>query len=221
MCTSSVETQTQREAPKAASAAGPSEHPDLAATAEALLLRVLGHSRFAAALADRAAGAALPPAAVRLQTPLESLLPMVEDECWAQQVQRGAAHVAPSCAIAEVSLARLTQHRVRVMPAERLWPPLALVCSLAGMSVAPPPEVGSVARSGQRVQAWRAGRLRKRHDVAGQCGCPVAGGAPVTSPNSPQPVQRSLALEAPCAHTRPGPAPSARACLITACYAVP
>ena len=99
--------------------------------------------------------------------------------------------------------------------------PLALVCSLAGMSVAPPPEVGSVARSGQRVQAWRAGRLRKRHDVAGQCGCPVAGGAPVTSPNSPQPVQRSLALEAPCAHTRPGPAPSARACLITACYAVP
>ncbi len=84
-----MKTGAHSEDAKAAHAAGPSEHPELAAAAEGLLLRVLGHSRFAAALAGRAAGAALPPAAARLQAPLESLLPVVEDECWAQQVRRG------------------------------------------------------------------------------------------------------------------------------------
>ena len=47
--------------------------------ATGLLLRVVAHSRFTGALARR--DAPLSPAAARLQAPLESLLPVVEDEC--------------------------------------------------------------------------------------------------------------------------------------------
>lgn len=61
----------------------------MAEVAAGLLARVAGHSRFAGALAKpgpSGSGARLPPIAARLQAPLESLLPVVEDECWAQQV---------------------------------------------------------------------------------------------------------------------------------------
>ncbi|KAK9836971.1 hypothetical protein WJX81_003433 [Elliptochloris bilobata] len=54
-----------------------------ARVAAELLIRVVGHSRFVSAVARR--DAALPPAAARLQAPLESLLPVVEDDCWATQ----------------------------------------------------------------------------------------------------------------------------------------
>lgn len=53
--------------------------------AAGLLLRVVAHSRFAGALARR--DAPLPPAAGRLQAPLESLLPVGEDDCCAQRVR--------------------------------------------------------------------------------------------------------------------------------------
>ena len=52
--------------------------------AAGLLLRVMAHSRFASALTRR--DAPLPPAAARLQAPLESLLPVVEDDCCVQRV---------------------------------------------------------------------------------------------------------------------------------------
>ena len=74
--------------------AGPIGTAAVAEMAAGLLLRLVAHSRFAGALAQR--NAPLPPAAARLQAPLESLLPVVEDDCCAQRV-RAAQKVSWVC----------------------------------------------------------------------------------------------------------------------------
>ena len=68
--------------------AGSSGAAAVSEMAAGLLMRVVAHSRFASALAR--CDAPLPSAAARLQAPLESLLPVVEDNCCAQRVR--AAH---------------------------------------------------------------------------------------------------------------------------------